>query len=60
MSQLHGQQVSQKKMRGQGMAPHLKTNSKFILKMYDKNLLQSNDDSENYEIPISWGFWMDK
>ena len=55
-----GNGTHQKKMRGQGMAPHLKTNSKFILKMYDKNLLQSNDDSENYEIPISWGFWMDK
>ena len=28
-----------------------KTNSKFILKTYDKNLLQSNGDSENCEIP---------
>lgn len=28
-----------------------KTNSKFILKTYDKNLLQSNDHSKNCEIP---------
>ncbi len=30
----------------------VKTNSKFILKMYDKNLLQSNDSSKKCEIPI--------
>jgi hypothetical protein len=34
------------------LAPHLETNSKFILKMYDKNLLQRNGDSRNCEIPI--------
>ena len=32
--------------------PPTKTNSKFILKTYDKNLLQSNDHSQNREIPI--------
>ena len=39
---------------------HIKTNSKFILKMYDKNLLQSNDHFRDCEIPKSWGFWGDK
>jgi hypothetical protein len=38
-------------MRGKGFVPHLETNSKFILKMYDKNLLQSNGHFENCEIP---------
>ena len=32
--------------------PLLETNSKFILKAYDKNLLQNNGYSENCEIPI--------
>jgi hypothetical protein len=35
---------------------HHKTNSKFILKMYDKNLLQSNNGSEDCEIPIDGYF----
>lgn len=39
---------------------HIKTNSKFILKMYDKNLLQSNGHFWDCEIPKSWGFWGDK
>ena len=34
----------------------LKTNSKFILKMSDKNLLQSNSHFDNYEIPIDGYF----
>ena len=35
---------------------HHKTNSKFILKMYDKNLLQSNNGSGDCEIPIDGYF----
>ena len=31
--------------------PHSKTNSKLILKMYDKNLPQSNGSSRKCEIP---------
>lgn len=33
-----------------------KTNSKFILKRYDKNLLQRYSGSVAREIPIVWGF----
>jgi hypothetical protein len=36
--------------------PHIKTNSKLILKTYDKNLLQSNGHSRNCEIPIDGYF----
>ena len=47
---------AQKKMRQQNRAPHLKTNSKFILVQYDKNLLQSNGVSNRCEIPNDGGF----
>ena len=43
-------------MRQLNYAPHLKTNSKFILVQYDKNLLQSNSDSSRCEIPNDRGF----
>jgi hypothetical protein len=43
-------------MRNQNLVPHLKTNSKFILVQYDKNLLQSNDLSKNRIIPIDGYF----
>ena len=46
----------QKNVRGKLCAPHCKTNSKLILKDYDKNLLQSNDHSKNCEIPIDGYF----
>ena len=36
--------------------PHIKTNSKFTLKTYDKNLLQRNSHSRNCEIPIDGYF----
>ena len=36
--------------------PHIKTNSKLILKTYDKNLLQSNGHFRNCEIPIDGYF----
>ena len=51
-------QMEKKKMCGMDNSsiPHNKTNSKFILKMYDKNLLQSNCDFKNGEIPILWDF----
>ena len=39
-------------MQDKTPVPHQKTNSKFILKTYDKNLLQSNVDSVRCEIPI--------
>lgn len=34
-----------------------KTNSKFILKMYDKNLTQKYGGFVTCEIPISWDFF---
>ena len=43
-------------MRQQKHAPHLKTNSKFILVQYDKNLLQNNGISSRCEIPNDGGF----
>jgi hypothetical protein len=51
-------QIEKRKMCGMDNSsiPHNKTNSKFILKMYDKNLLQSNGDFKNGEIPILWDF----
>jgi hypothetical protein len=45
-----------KKMQEQTLSLRLKTNSKLILKRYDKNLLQSNSHFPNCEIPILWGF----
>ena len=43
-------------MRDKTLAPHPKTNSKFILVQYDKNLLQSNGHSRNLGIPIDGYF----
>ena len=43
-------------MRQQKHAPHLKTNSKFILVQYDKNLLQNNGIPSRCEIPNDGGF----
>ena len=43
-------------MQDKPLAPHPKTNSKFILVQYDKNLLQSNGHSRNPEIPMFWDF----
>ena len=36
--------------------PHIKTNSKFILKTYDKNLLQKYGGFATCEIPNTWDF----
>ena len=43
-------------MQDNTLALHPKTNSKFILVRYDKNLLQSNGRCRNCEIPIDGYF----
>jgi hypothetical protein len=46
----------QKTCETDGSVSHLVKLTQNSSKMYDKNLLQSNDHSRNYEIPIFWDF----
>ena len=48
-------------MQGRMSAPHtVKTNSKFILELYDKNLLQKYGGSVTCEIPFDGYFLADE
>jgi hypothetical protein len=46
----------QKTCETDGSVSHLVKLTQNSSKLYDKNLLQSNDHSENCEIPIFWDF----